>query len=366
MKRMMYVMITLVAIILAFVLLDGSFMPSKYNSVYNESYINTLDTDAEKIIAYAIGASSGHNMQPWLVKILDENTVELYADMDKQLLVIDANHNQLLMSQGTFIQKFMEGAGEYGYSATVEYMETDLNSLVPLIAQIKIEKVNEIKVDTISAGTVAVDDTAEIIDIIQSIDSTLSEYDNLSYEYINQEDELIQFKNMLLLGTIAESEDIAATEELLSVFRWTEYQKNKYRYGLSLNSMPSIIKPFIQPIMTVTSKNTEAFGQSSIKMFEDRLEKDLAYILIKCDSAQSIDHIKAGEAYQALISKLNGYSIRPAVQLLEEFDAMEELNDKFQHDYGGGGEVLLILTVQLQSGASSSNPRHLVEDIILE
>jgi len=366
MRRIMYIFIVLVVIVLAFVLIDGSFMPKKYNQVYKESYINSLGTDIEKILAYALCAPSGHNMQPWLISILDENTIELHADMDKQLSVIDADHNQLLMSQGTFIQKFVEGAERYGYAVNVEYADTDLSSQMPLIALLKIIKVRDVSADTISSSTSVVDTGENNVDIFKSIDNILANYSNLTYEYIDEGDEFIKLQNMLLCGTIAESKDTAATEELLSVFRWTEYQKNEYRYGLSLNSMPSIIKPFLQPILKLTSKNVESFGKSSISMFEDKLKNDVGYILIKCDSPMDMDYIKAGEAYQSLINECNGYTIRPAIQLLEEFDAMKELNEEFQSNYGDGGEVVLILTVQIQSGVSSSNPRHVIEDIVIE
>lgn len=365
MKKIMYIIvIPVIVIILAFVLLDGSFKTKKYNSIYSESYIESLDNDMEKIIAFAISAPSGHNMQPWLVKAIDDNTIELYADMNKQLPVIDADHKQLLMSQGTFIQKFAQGAGEYGYSVSIDYKEVDLESQLPMIAEVKIEKTEDVTVDTISASTVTAD-KAEATDILKSIDSVMSDY-NLGYEYIDSGDEFVELQNMLLLGTIAESEDVAATEELLSVFRWTEYQKNEWRYGLSLNSMPDILKPFIQPIMKVASKDVQAFGQSSISMFEDRLKSDIGYVLIKCDNPKDYDYIKTGEAYQKLINECSGYTLRPAVQLLEKFDAMQELNADFQNSYGDDTEVVLILTVQLQNTSSSSNPRHLIEDIIME
>ncbi len=81
---------------------------------------------------------------------------------------------------------------------------------------------------------------------------------DFKFQLIENGDEFNSLQAMLLEGTIIESRDIPATSELLDIFRWTEWQKNEYRYGLSINSMPWFIKPFVQPIMKASSKNVES------------------------------------------------------------------------------------------------------------
>jgi hypothetical protein len=39
------------------------------------------------LINYAILASSGHNTQPWIFSIADDNTIEIYADRTRALPV---------------------------------------------------------------------------------------------------------------------------------------------------------------------------------------------------------------------------------------------------------------------------------------
>jgi len=55
------------------------------------------------------------------------------------------------------------------------------------------------------------------------------------------------------------------------------------------------------------------------------------------------------------------------MQLLENFDAMKSLNVQFQQEYGVDGEVVMILCVQEKTGTpAASNPRHVVEDILVQ
>ena len=367
MKKIMIFLIIIVTVIFLFILLDGSFLPQKYSGKWSAEGIDESEYDISKIINYAIGAPSSHNMQPWLVKIVDGSNIELYVDMSKQLPVVDKENNQLLMSQGTFIEKFSQGAEEFGYKVNVEYSDVQELGSRPLMAAISIEKISSIDIDTISSGTITSDDRKAECNFDKLLIDIMSEYDGFSYQYINAEADIKKIQGLLLQGTIAEARDSEATQELLDVFRWTEWQKNQWRYGLSLNTIPGILKPFVQPIMKISSKNIEAFGESSIKMFEDRLEKEIGYILIKKDEPENIDYIFAGEIYQKLSSDAVGYALRPAMQVLEEFEAMDDINAEFAQKYEADGEVLIIIGIQPNDGTSTaSNPRHTLQDIIID
>jgi len=366
MKKIMYgIILALLIAAIVFVAIDGTFSRKLYREIYNEKYIDE-HSDIEKIIAYAMGAASSHNMQPWLIKIIDENTIELYADMNKQLKVIDADNSQMLISQGTFLRRLLQGAELYGCSAAIEYADAGFNSDMPLIARITIEKSSGSQADTIASATIE-SNSKNAQPISEVVKNAIDAYEGFSYVYIDSESDMKELQAMLMQGTIIESNNEAAVKELLSVFRWTERDKNEYRYGLSLNSMPALMKPFVQPIMESASRNTEAFGKSSVKMFEDSIKSDIGYILIISDEAQEMDYIKSGEIYQSLVIEGEGYALRPAVQVLEKFDDMLELNGQFQKQYAGDGQVMLIIRVQQAgTGSTSANPRHLLEDIIIE
>lgn len=171
----------------------------------------------------------------------------------------------------------------------------------------------------------------------------------------------------MLEGTIIESKNEASTKELLDVFRFAEWQKNKYRYGLSLNTLPGIIKPFIQPMMKSSPNNWQEFGDSSIKQFQDRLSIQNKYILIKCDNPNNLEYIYSGQIYQKLIFEVSNYNLRPCMQVLENFEAMKSLNMQFQQEYSADGEVVWIIGLQDKTNKlTSSNPRHLVEDILIK
>lgn len=80
---------------------------------------------------------------------------------------------------------------------------------------------------------------------------------------------------------------------------------------------------------------------------------------------KGVDYVLAGQLYQRLIFESRQFDIKPAMQVLENFEAMKSINEQFAKEYGVNGEVIMILGVK-DAVLSKSNPRHLVEDIIIK
>lgn len=367
-KIIMIIGLILLIVVTTFVLLDGTFLKKKYASVWSEGYIDQLENDQERMIAFGIRSASSHNSQPWLVKIIDQNTIELYADTRKSLPVVDGDHKQLLMSQGTFIEGYIAGANHYGYKAEITYAIADFDQKKPLIATIRVQKeLSSVTSDAVTSSTYDAMTMDKDSNLKDKLDQVFTDYPGFSYLIVDSNQEVEKLEGLLLEGTVIESQDEAATKELLNVFRFTEWQKNQFRNGLSLSTLPAIIKPFIQPIMNFSSDDWKSFGEGSIKQFKQQLDKQDKYILIRHDASSDKDYVLAGQLYQKLIFEIGNYNLRPAMQVLENFEAMQKLNRDFQQAYGYSEEVVMILAVQSKTNTSMvSNPRHLVDDILLK
>jgi hypothetical protein len=346
-----------------------------------------------KLIKAGLSAGSSHNMQPWLVDIEDEVTFSLYIDANKVLNVVDKNFKQLLMSQGTFVGKVILEAKNADIDIQIIYEDIDeivseLNKITKDSSKLKVATFKLISdplldPDVVSSGTyqdseVQVANIEEIIEEVMRDTFEVSGVDGnniivqgFSNEYIhndNSVDLVAQFQAFLREATAIEAGNEAALEEMIHVFRFSRWDKNKYRYGLSLNTMSPYLQIFVEPIMDLTSNSKtfyKTFGDSSISAFEDRLSDEESYILIKKENPSPMDYIITGELMSELSDELDGYTIRPAVQLLEEIDGMERISHSFQSEYGHGDEVLLILGVTKRSESSYESIRHKVQDIIM-
>ncbi len=364
------ILILIVIIIIIFITINGSFLIKKYNKVFDQKYISNLDSIPSKIVANSIKSSSSHNSQPWKVKFNDNNNmIELYADSNKFLNIVDSDNKQLLISQGTFIESIYQYSKIYKLDAKIELFDPNFDEKYPQIATIGLTKddKNLSDIDAISSSSHYTKGNKNTDLFSQIIKNSVSPYSKFEYEIIQSKEDIDKLQDFLLKATIIESSDEKAMKELLSYFRFTEWEKNKKPYGLSLSNLPGILQPFINPIVKASSKNWKSFGEKGITQFKDKLNKHSFYILIKCKSPTNIDYINCGRIYQNLIFNNHGYSIRPAMQVLENFESMKDLNKAFKMEYNSNSEVMMILCLEkVEDAKISNNPRHTLNDLILK
>ncbi|MEN8245766.1 MAG: nitroreductase [Thermodesulfobacteriota bacterium] len=72
------------------------------------------------ILHYASLAPSGHNTQPWGVRIVSPQEWIIAADSSRQLPAVDPHNRELLLSLGTFTENLVLAASHFGFKAEVE------------------------------------------------------------------------------------------------------------------------------------------------------------------------------------------------------------------------------------------------------
>ncbi len=72
------------------------------------------------MLELACRAPSVHNSQPWLWRIVDETTIELYADRARQLEFSDPDGRNLMISCGAALHHALEAARAMGLAPTFE------------------------------------------------------------------------------------------------------------------------------------------------------------------------------------------------------------------------------------------------------
>lgn len=79
-----------------------------------------LDKRRLSILKYASLAPSGHNCQPWLVKIIDVNKLVVAADPARRLSAVDPNNREVMLSLGAFAENLSLAAGTFGFRADMD------------------------------------------------------------------------------------------------------------------------------------------------------------------------------------------------------------------------------------------------------
>lgn len=357
--------VVLIVIILSFVFLsimNGTFLKKEYlieNDQYDDS-LHKMTPSQFYLIKSGISAASSHNMQPWKITIENNDKFTLNADLNKRLPIVDQSNNQLLISQGTFIENVKYAAEQSNIELNVDYLPINLEDDHPSIATFTITNSIDSELDVITQTTY-IPSTHKTLNLEEIVNQTGTQYP-LSIELVT-DTRMIKLKNLLRSANKIESENEEAMNELLNVFRFSRWDMNQYKYGLSLNTIHPLIGFFINPILDVFN-DWKQFGQSSITVFEERLGNEFGYILVKTQNPSQSDYVQTGELLSKLSHQLNGYRIQPTYQILEDLPGMDNLKNQLMVEFGHDEEIIMIIGISNLANQNYFSLRHKVEDIV--
>lgn len=87
--------------------------------------IEMLNPDGYKILFYASCAPSGHNSQPWFVRINSRLDWVVGSDSNHWLEIVDGDNREALLSIGAFVENLVQAAAAFGYEVVTSILAND-------------------------------------------------------------------------------------------------------------------------------------------------------------------------------------------------------------------------------------------------
>ncbi len=288
-------------------------------------------------LAYAILAPNPHNRQPWQVKLIGKNSLELYCDLDKRLDETDPYDRQILLGLGCFTEIFAMAAANKGFSAKVTAFpqgEPGQRLDKRPIAHIELipsePKTDELFNYVLSRRTAKVDfnsqkaisqQTADKLNKINhvhaSIDpQTVTQIKELSYQALEVE--------MTTPRTLIES------VELMRIGR-SEVEMNPDGisfYGVPMEAMNKL------GLMTREKMHNpnDQMNTTALDMFKTRINSSAGFVWLSTGNSRT-EQFQAGRDYLRLnlTATSLGLAMQPLSQALQEYPEMDGLfNDIHQ------------------------------------
>lgn len=361
--------IAVIAFGLAAILIAGGiFVPANYLQPWAKSYPGQFSDPRMKLVASALLAPSGHNMQPWTIKLDagDTSVLYLYTDPKRLTLAVDPLARQTLVSEGTFLA-YLRVAGQHaGYSVAFDLFPNgtyDESQLTESMTSLPVAKITLTRSDgatkTPSANdynSLYLSDTNRdpytntAVTSGQSSELTaLADGSGASLTMFSDKHDIATLGAFGTEGTLIETKYAAATAESDRVFFANESAKNNARYGFAVEGQGTsgFMKYFLQGIITIDPAfNDDATGATrAIALTASEVTHTQDYAMILTPSNTRTDQVRAGILYAdfCLRARTLGLVMQPLSQVLQEYPTMAAPYAAIHAQYAPNGQTIQML-----------------------
>ncbi|MGH8246505.1 MAG: Acg family FMN-binding oxidoreductase [Gammaproteobacteria bacterium] len=363
----MILVLALAVLVVGVVVLSGAYLPKKYLAPWNKAYSNQFQDIRVKVASHGILAASAHNMQPWRATLDQQDQMSFWLFVDPEGLTpeVDPYARQIVITQGTFLE-YMRIAGEQlGYRTSIVLFPNGEFDQDASTASLKAKPVAKVTLQhaepkpsslyddmfTPDTSRVAYQETKLTEDQIRQL-RDLNTFEGIVLEFFQDEANLDRLHQFAEAGTRIEN-DVPGIAALSSkIFRPNEYQKNKYRYGFSLEGggMSGPMMYLLEALLTAlpSMNSPEAAKNTAIDQTRLAIANTPAYALIITRDNSRSAQVDAGLLYSRfqLAAATMGFAMQPMSQVLEEFPQMREQYEAVHKAYAPqGGTIQMLIRV---------------------
>ncbi|WP_326522340.1 Acg family FMN-binding oxidoreductase [Faecalispora sporosphaeroides] len=339
-------------------------MKQHYLEPWSKEYAAQYGDARIRLAAGGILAASGHNMQPWILRLdpSDPMVFHLYADSRRMTKEVDPDARQMMISQGTFLEYVAVTGEKEGWNTKIELFpegEYDENDLAHSMDTLPVAKITLAKAQPQEIplyGAMYLPDTnrepyrAEGLSASQvSALESLSGAAGISVRVYQEQAELSKIGRYALKSAETEAGVSRVMEESGAIFRANEYRKNQYRYGFSVEGQGAsgLRMHILQGMLTVfpSLNSGEAAARNVISYARASVQSTPAYAMIVTRNNSRATQVESGMLYSRLV--LTGHTLglvmQPLSQVLEEYPEMNGPYTEFKQIYAPSGGTVQML-----------------------
>ncbi|MFT8361850.1 MAG: hypothetical protein ABF608_01615 [Sporolactobacillus sp.] len=356
-----------VTIVFSLFLLSGGFMKPTYMEPWSKTYAEKCSDPRLRLAAAGLLAASGHNMQPWKIKLdpSDPAIFYLYADNKRMTPEVDPYARQMMISEGTFLEYVAVAGQEAGWHATISLFPDGTYDEAQLAKSMAAKPVAKIRLthttpekdplydafflpDTNREAYQSHPLTASQLTTLES----LSDFRTITVKLYHDPANLEMIGDYAIKSATIEAGVTRVMNESNAIFRANEYEKNKFRYGYSVEGQGAsgIKKQILQGLLTLMpSLNTgKAASKNFITYTSASVQHTPAYAMIVSSGNSRRQQVESGMLYSRLVltGHVLGLAMQPLSQVLEEYPEMHAPYTTFKHVYApDGGTVQMLFRV---------------------
>ena len=303
-------------------------------------------------LSYAILAPNPHNRQPWWFELVDDDKVDVYADLDRLLPETDPMSRQITIGFGCMLELLRQAAAEKGFRADItpfpdgaSYPDLNGNRIAqvafvrggspdPLFASVPQRRTLR---DVFSDRAV----TAEVLTSLLA-----GSNDNTQISGTLESKDIDQLIDIAARGWRVEYEKPETRRESIDLMRIGNRAVSENPDGISLDgSMMGLLR--MAGVLTPRKLDTPGSTayKTGLNQYDDFIHSARGFVWITTPENKRTDQLNAGYAWVRLNleAQRQGLGVHPLSQVLQEFPEMSALNNEIHDLLATGGQTIQML-----------------------
>ncbi len=318
----------------------------------------------QDVLRLAGRACSGHNTQPWAVR-MNDGGCSVIADHSRRLPVVDPDNREMFISIGAYTEALTLAGGACGY-----HFETRITAQTPYDAEAV-----RINISPAAPRNTSVKDLISQRRTVRNgmqckelkaIDVAFltAGFDRITYLPLGS-DKANKLKDMALEYFVEQTYNDIAQKE---ISRWTRLSSGEirtHRDGLTLAAMDvgpltSLLMGFFMDRRAVMS---DIYRKKSIELTGRQVNEGGGWLVISTKGDRCEDWISAGRQFyrMAIISSAENIGFHPMSQMLENKNGRKEVRSLI----GDGYPQMTVRVGYVGNYGMPSSPRRDISDYVL-
>jgi hypothetical protein len=309
-----------------------------------------------ELVRCATLAASGHNAQPWLFSI-QENEICIHPDYARSLPVVDPDHRELWISLGCALENLVIAARAAGYASEVIYPETEefirvrlSKSAFPHEALFDAIALRQNTRSEYEARSVKTAD----LDFVRNIPLE----PGIRLEFITHRSALETVLEYVNQGNLSQFADQAFMNELLGWIRFNKRESVASRDGLDAHCSGRPRVPRWLGRLFVAGQRPRQQADADAKL----LRSSFGAVIVSSQTEAKTAWVRAGQVYERMALQMTALNVRSA--FLNQPIEVEAVRGEFSKAMGLGRAYPQLLVRFGYAPPLPSSLRRPVEEVL--
>jgi hypothetical protein len=291
--------------------------------------VRGVDEESARILWYASLAPSGHNSQPWFVKVVGKGEWIIGGDPRRRLPAVDPDNRELLLSIGAFAENLSAASSVAGYDAAMEVIAKSPQDEEVMRVTLKKAPPKPYPLErltlrrTVKNGFLTREIAAEDLTVLSE------PHGGRLFYYPRGTDHAKCIQEATVESYRVQTYRDEAQKELAQWVRFSNEDARKHRDGLTTESMEitGFSGWFVRQFMDQGDVVGERFRKQGIDIAAKWAGEGGGWMVITSAGRGVADLVETGRRFErtALLARERNIALHPMTQVLEEEKGRREI-----------------------------------------